>query len=122
MFRLEGYFIQEHLGMTSLKELVVLKILLTSLRVSRRSWEESSSMVTVVVHSRGIIATGSVVCAIGWIEFLRTSVRMLVLVVFISRMHLEFMVTLVEIVTFVDNMVIERPIALSVYLSFDFWV
>ena len=43
-----------------------------------------------------------------------------VLVVFIRRMHLEFMVTLVEIVTFVDNMVIERPIAPSVHLSFEF--
>ena len=77
-------------------------------------------MVIVVVHNRGIIATESVVCAIGWIEFLRASVRMLVLVVFISRMHLEFMMTLVENVTFVDNMVIERPIALSVHLSFEF--
>ena len=77
-------------------------------------------MVTVGVHSQGTIATRTVVCATGWIEFHELSVRMLVLVVVINRMHLELREALVEIATFVDNMVIERSIAPIMDLSFEF--
>ena len=65
MSRLEGHLAQEHLGITSLKELEVVKILISSPRVIKRSQEEISSMVTVVVHSWGTIATSSIVCTIG---------------------------------------------------------
>ena len=50
MFRIEEHLIWDHLRETSLRELEVLRILLTSLKVIKSSREESSSMVTVVAH------------------------------------------------------------------------
>ena len=69
----------------------------------------------MVVHIQGTIVTGSVVCAIDQIELLRVTVRILVLVVLVSHMHLEFREDLVEIVTLVDSMAIKQPTIPNVF-------
>ena len=117
-FKLEDHLIQYHLGVTSLRKLGALRTLRISLRVIKSNREESSFMVTVVVHNQGTTATGGVVCAIDLIEFLRVTVRILVLVTLVGHMHLEFMEDLVEIVTLVDSMAIKQPIIPNVFELF----
>ena len=121
MFRLEDHRIQDHLRETSLEKLEALRILLTSLRVIKSNKEESSSIVTMVVHNQGTITTGSVVCAIDRIKFLRVTIGILVLVASVSHMHLEFREDLVEIVSLVDNMAIKQPTVPSMFEPFYVW-
>ena len=107
MFRLEDHRIQDHLRETSLRELGALRILIKSLRVINNSREEISSVVIMADHNQGTIATDNVVCTIDWIKLLKFTVRILVLVVLVSRMHLEFREDLVEVFILVDSMAIK---------------